>query len=258
MKKIGISLLLSGLLSINLIANDKLQEKKEFNKIGFVSYSKIDNSIIEKKLGNSSLYKMFKSKGFKLKNSYKFKNMNNYLITDDNSKTSFIITNDNLIIFDKGMILNDKGELLSKIPEPFKPINMKKKYSNLVAFSVGNDKNPEIYVITDPDCPFCVEFEQKALKEISKKYKVNIILTSLYSEQRKMHPNSIAKIEDIMKEPKEKRLKKLEEIQGIKNKKWVKHDAVNKETYDIRYKELYKDLDFTGTPFIVDSNGKKL
>ena len=254
MKKKILSVALITLLSTSLYS--KVGDVK--SQKGFVSYTQIENKDIKNRLEKLTIFKRFQTKGFEVGDVYKFNNIDYNLIIDKNSDTGFILTKDDKIIFDNKVMIDGNGDLISKIPDPFKPIDMKGKYSKDVTFSLGKEGNPEIYVISDPDCPYCIEFEKKALDKIAEKFRVHVILVSLYDNQRKLHPYSMAKIEDILSEKEEDRRKKLSKIQGEKNKNWKKHKELNSQTYDIRYKELYKDIKFTGTPFLVDSTGRKL
>lgn len=253
MKKILLSVAGITLLSTSLFAKiGDVTEKK-----GYVSYTEIETTKIKDRIKEWDVFARFEKQGFKIDKAYQFNNINYKMIFDKKSETSVIITNDDTILIDNKMLVNKKGELISKIPLPFKKIDMK-KYNKNITFSLGKKGLPEIYIISDPDCPGCIQLEEKGLDSLSEKYRVNVILISLYDPVGKLHPNSNAKIEDILSEPMDKRRNKLKEIQGGENENWISHKAKEDTLYHIKYKEMYKDLKFGGTPSIYSSEGRKL
>jgi len=242
--KLLLGALVLSVASFNLMADKVLSAK------GQVSYSQIKTSTIEAKMKDMPQYKFWQKKGFKISNAYKFVNEPYYYVEDAKTGLAFILTEDDKIIIDKKMMINANGELFSKIHEP---VDMKGKYQDLVAFSLGKEGTPALYVITDPDCPYCVKFEQKTLDKLAKNNRVHVILTAL-----SFHPDSPAKIEDIMALSEDKRRAEMVRIQGLKNKVWKKHSPKDKTSYGVKLANLYKDVSFSGTPFVTDSTGRKL
>lgn len=76
-----------------------------------------------------------------------------------------------------GKAFSPKGEPI-ELPKSIKTIK------DGVAFSMGDGKE-DIYVVTDPDCPWCQKLEVDITPKAKAKYRVNIIPMPL-----QMHPNA--------------------------------------------------------------------
>lgn len=133
----------------------------------------------------------------------------------------------------------------------------KKTVDEGISFSYGNGKN-EIYVVTDPECPYCTRFEQAAVGKLGD-YTVHVIFYPL-----PFHKKAPAMIEWIMqgKNDKEKR-EKMEAVM-------LKHDtAYQMLLQDEKKPFIYsqkideamgrsmravEELEANGTPTVYDTN----
>lgn len=126
-----------------------------------------------------------------------------------------------------------------------------------VAFSYGKGKK-EIYVVTDPECPYCVKFEKSVLGKLDD-YTVHVIFFPL-----SFHKKTPAMVEWIMQgkddAAKKERfeeimLKGSTEYMGLikdANKPFVYSDPVGKKMKKMDKAVL--ELNVRGTPAIYDSN----
>jgi len=125
------------------------------------------------------------------------------------------------------------------------------------AFTIGNGK-VDLYMFTDPDCPFCIQFE-KAIqsKGIKNKYKIYVYLFPLEA----LHPNSRKKSEWILSQPKNKRYEMYQKVMGPNTKlKSYKTADTSKGKKLLKpmidYGNSYVGV--RGTPYIVDETGKPI
>lgn len=142
--------------------------------------------------------------------------------------------------------LNEKGEQLTL------PLNLEQN-KDLAAFTYGNGEK-EVYLFTDPDCPYCIQFEQQ-LAKLKPEYKIYVYLFPLES----IHPDARKKSEYIMSLPKDKRAEAYKAVQGVKTTNTDWKVDVSQEVKDsirdmIKYQNDYVGV--KGTPFLVDKNGK--
>lgn len=130
-----------------------------------------------------------------------------------------------------------------------------------VSFSYGTGKK-ELYVVTDPECPYCVKFE-KALEGKLDDYTVHVILFPL-----SFHKNAPAMVEWIMegKNDAEKR-ERFEQLM-LKNsttykslikdpKKPFKYSALTQEKMN-KTRKAVEELGVRGTPATYDSKFNEL
>ncbi len=126
-----------------------------------------------------------------------------------------------------------------------------------VAFTYGNGKE-EIYLITDPECPYCSKFEEEAKGRLND-YTVHVILFPL-----SFHKKSPAMIEWIMmgKDDTEKKIrfedvmlkdstKYTELIKDVK-KPFVHSPEV--QVYKKRSEAAAREVNMRGTPALYDAN----
>ena len=147
-----------------------------------------------------------------------------------------------------GRVLKNNGEMLiPNFPKNAKIIN------NGVLFTFGNGKK-EIYLVTDPECPFCRMMEKEKKEMLSKNYKVHVILMPL-----PFHKDAKAMSYYILagKTDKEK-AKRLQAVLSGSNE-W-KNFHPTKEQIKTFNQELNKaqkaaiELGAQGTPSVYDKN----
>jgi len=139
-----------------------------------------------------------------------------------------------------------------------KPISFPKDVKvikDAISFSYGNGKK-DLYLVTDPECPYCIKFE-KASQGKLKDYRVNVILYPL-----PYHKKSPAMVEWIMqgKDDAQKR-ERLEQIM-VKNstiyKKLIKEPTKPFQTSGKlklmieKSKKAMNELGVRGTPAVFD------
>jgi len=153
------------------------------------------------------------------------------------------------------------GTVIMENGKPFSiPYDMMQHISKS-AIKIGTEKDPnkQIFVFTDPDCPYCIRFGDSMIKKLVKKgYSINLFLFPLTG----LHPKSKEKSLYLLSLPKEKRLEALKRIQGNNNKnnEWKVKDATLKDA-KVKLKEqveIGKAIKLTGTPFIVNEYGQRI
>jgi len=230
MKKI----LLSVGLIVSLFGSDKILKKEE--TINLLKLTPIYYRV------KSQLDKEIKLKGVEQKDFYILtlqtpEGSGNIFITKDKKYT--ILGN----IFD-----NKKHNVLT----PHYKVN-KEIVKKGILFSFGEGKK-DLYVVTDPECPFCREFEKKAKNsKLMKDYKVHIIFLPL-----SFHKHSKAMIYYILSADNEK--EKIERfhktLSGDNSWKKFTPTKEQKEKIDKEIKLSKKaaaELGVQGTPSFYDS-----
>ena len=139
------------------------------------------------------------------------------------------------------------------IPVDLRPF---KKDAGIV---IGNGKNKdkELFVFTDPDCPYCIKFEA-SFDELEKKgYTIY-----LYFYPLSFHKDAKAKSLYIMTLPKNKRMKKLAAIQGAKNpnREWdiAKEKLAKAKPILEKHLDLANKINVSGTPSVFDAYGLRI
>ena len=125
-----------------------------------------------------------------------------------------------------------------------------------IAFTYGNGKK-EIYLITDPECPYCSKFEQAANGKLAD-YTVHVILFPL-----SFHKKSPAMIEWIMRGKDDRKKKaRFEEVmlKGLKKYKELIKDekkpfvySSEAQAYMKKSGEAARELNMRGTPALYDA-----
>jgi thiol:disulfide interchange protein DsbC len=235
MKKV----LLSLSLVVSVFASDEL-----------LPQSKIDTIIQKTPLFNQikSRFKNSKIKGVEKKDFYII------TIYDKRGEGNFYVTKD-LKYTILGQIIQNKTKkpLLADYPvEPFK--GNKEIVKDGIVFSFGSGKK-DLYVVTDPQCPFCQRFEKLAQKvHLSEKYKIHIIFLPL-----SFHKHSKDMIYYILsadsESQKAKRFK--ETLSG--GDEWKKFKATSQQKQKIdaqieKSKRAVEELGARGTPTFYDEN----
>jgi len=240
MKKIflGLSLVAS------LFASDKVLNQKEVLNI----------------IKDTPVYTQLKPKLNKEINVKGVEKKDFYVITFYNKKGSqniFITKNLKYTIL--GMVLNNttKRPLTPNYPaEPFK--GNKQIVKNGVLFSFGKGKE-DLYIVTDPECPFCQRFEQMAKNtNFGKKYRIHVIFLPL-----PFHKHSMAMIEYILsaKTESEKAKRFHQTLQGSNEWKNFKPTTEQKATIKKeleKSKKAVEELQARGTPTFYDKNMKEI
>ena len=155
MKKI----ILSGLLTLSLFASDKMLSKIEINNV--LKSTPIYNQLAPQLKKGKIKVKATKKDGF-------------YIIELDTPRGKgllYVTANKKYTIL--GRILKRNGQML--IPNFPKHAEIIKKG---VMFTFGKGKK-NIYLVTDPECPFCREMEREKRNLLTKDYTVHVILMPL-------------------------------------------------------------------------------
>ena len=231
MKKILLSI---GIVA-SLFASDKLLTKKELNEVlkSSIIYPKLSKDI---KKGIVKVRGVFKD-GFYIINIKTPRGAGNIYITKDKKYTIL------------GNVLNNKDG--SPLRANF-PVN-KKIVQNGVLFTFGKGKK-DIYVVTDPECPFCRIMEAKTKKILEKNYKVHIILFPLpfHKHARAMSYYILAAKTD---EEKAKRFREvLEGSNAWKNYKPTKEEKAKFDKMLNNSKKAVIELGAKGTPTVYDKD----
>jgi len=155
----------------------------------------------------------------------------------------------------------DKNGKKSKFTKsPTRIAKIKHLIDNAVSFSYGTGKK-DLYLFTDPQCPYCQKFETNA-KGLLEDYRIHVILYPL-----RFHKNAPAMIEWIMQglDDKEKHAR-AEAIMVHKNQDYrliltknkpFKYSTMLSASLS-KGKNVARLLNVTGTPIIFDSQFHKL
>lgn len=224
--------------SVNLTANQTYLSKSKV--LNILKKIPNDNKLIQDyKTGkvkvyvqniNPDYYGLVIKKGFQTSNAFMSKN-EKYLIL--------------------GRIIDLKTQ---KILTAHPPVNVEAVKKGVV-FTFGKGKKV-IYVVTDPECPFCKRLfdNKKAMSELNNNYKINVILYPLsfhkYSKEMSLYV--------LAGKTAKERHQRLEEMyKGSNAFQKVKYTKVQKEKLEKELnlsKNAAKALSFTGTPEFFDSN----
>jgi thiol:disulfide interchange protein DsbC len=122
-----------------------------------------------------------------------------------------------------------------------------------VAFSFGDEGKKDLYVVTDPECPYCAKFEKMSKGKL-KDYRVHVILMPL-----SFHKNAKAMSYYILNGKDDaQKLKRFAETVTKQNTNY-KNFTPSKEQLSIYSKYLMnsqnaaKELGATGTPMVFDA-----
>jgi thiol:disulfide interchange protein DsbC len=229
-----------GLLTLSLFANDRVLNQTEALKI----------------LKSSPIYHQIEPK---LKQGFKVKGQDKgdfYLITIYNKRGEgnlFITKNLKYTIF--GNILNNKTAKIIRPNYPPKSFSGNRNIvKNGIVFTIGHG-NKEIYVVTDPECPFCRLFEKLSEKlHLADRYTIHIIFMPL-----SFHKHSKAMIYYILsaKNDKEKIKRFKETLNGSNAYLKFKPTKEEKEKIDkiiAKSQKAAEELGARGTPSFYDKN----
>jgi len=232
MKKI----LLSLSLVASLFGSDKVLTQKEVTNV-------LHHTPIFNKIKKGIKTKGVEHKDFYIITLYNNRGEQNVFVTKDLKYTLL------------GLVLDNKTKM------PIEPDYPSKKFSgnkadveNGVVFSFGNGKK-DLYVVTDPECPFCQKFEKISQKHhLNDKYRFHIIFLPL-----SFHKNSKAMIYYILsgKDDQEKAQRFKETLTGSNKWKSFTPTKEQKQKIDAKLaqsKKAVQELGAKGTPSFYDSD----
>jgi thiol:disulfide interchange protein DsbC len=146
------------------------------------------------------------------------------------------------------VIDNEKNKLLL----PHFPVN-KKIVQNGILFTFGKGKK-DLYLVTDPQCPFCRMMEAKTKKTLEENYKVHVILFPLpfHKYAKAMSYYILAGKTDAEK------AKRLQDILGGSNE-WKNFHPTKAQKAEFdkmleNSKKAVEELGARGTPTVYDKN----
>jgi len=145
----------------------------------------------------------------------------------------------------------------NKTKEPLQfPVN-KKVVNEGVVFTFGKGKK-EIYLVTDPECPFCKKMEKMKKDVLEKEYKVHVILMPL-----PFHKNAKAMSYYILAgKTDSERAKRMKEVllgsDAWKKYKPTKEEIAKYEKELQRSQQAAMELGARGTPSVYDENFKPI
>jgi len=231
MKKI----LLSLSIVAALFAGDRILSKQELDSV-------LKSSILYPKLKEDMKKGVIKVSGVETDSLYVI------IIKTPRKSGNIYITKDKKYTIIGNVINNKTGSMLS--PRTHK-VN-KKTVQEGITFSFGKGKE-DLYVVTDPECPFCRMMEKSAGESLGEKYRVHVILFPL-----SFHKNAKAMSYYILagKNDQEKAKRFKEVLNGSNAWKNYHPTKAEKEKFDKILKNAKKavnELQAKGTPSIYDS-----
>lgn len=128
-----------------------------------------------------------------------------------------------------------------------------------VAMTNGNPKGEAIYLVTDPECPYCKKFEENMDPEAAKKYAINIIPMPL-----SFHKNAVPMFYWILSGKDKKEVQDRFHAVMVKNdKSWEKFtpSEAEKTKLDEKIKNgmnAAMELKAGGTPSVFDKDFKQM
>ncbi|NPA55152.1 MAG: thioredoxin fold domain-containing protein [Epsilonproteobacteria bacterium] len=183
-----------------------------------------------------------------------------YIITiyDKNMEANFFVTKDYKYTI-LGTILDNKKRIPIVADYPAtKFTGNRATVLNGVVFSFGSG-DKDLYVVTDPQCPFCRKFEKLAQKyHLSQKYKIHVIFYPL-----SFHKDAKAMIYYILDaKTQQQRAKRFHEVlmgsDKYKSFKPSPKELIRLKKELARSKQAAVELNIKGTPSFYDSNLKEI
>jgi thiol:disulfide interchange protein DsbC len=222
-------------LAVSLFASDKLLSQKELNNV-------LKSSILYPRLAQDIKKGIIKVRGVKKDGFYIIniqtkRGAGNIYITADKKYTII------------GRILNNKNGSILQANFPVS----KKVVEKGISFTFGKGKK-DLYVVTDPECPFCRMMEKETKDNLSKNYKVHVILFPLpfHKHAKAMSCYILAGKNDT------ERAKRFKETL-LGGNQWKNYKPTKKELQKCM-QELQKskkaaiELQAKGTPSVYDKN----
>ena len=227
MKKI----LISSILALSLFGFDKILPQNETMEV--LKSTPLYNQLKQIK---GAKYKAVKKDGFYI-----------IIIDTPRGKALLYVTADKKYTV-LGKVIDKNGKvLLPDLPKNAQTVK------NGVMFTFGKG-NKDIYVVTDPECPFCRMMEKQKRDVLSKNYRVHVILMPLpfHKHAKAMSYYILAGKTD---EERAKRMKEtLEGSNAWKNFHPTK-EQIKKFNEELKKaKKAANELGAQGTPSVYDSN----
>jgi len=222
LKKIVTAGLSLGLISTFALASSS---KDKVYKVKDVSYQSTSYPAL---INQIKAFPIFNKPGLKIKNVMKVSNgLYSFKASFRGRTFTFFWDKDKNALFNTEMFIEKNGNIITT-PK----IIDQKLLKETIAFTFGSGKKGEIYLFTDPQCPFCRGFEKHFGKKLED-YKVHVIFFPL-----SFHPKATPLVEWIMeaKTPQE-RYKRT--VEAMKNPDLTKagKDLGFKHWNDPKYRE---------------------
>jgi thiol:disulfide interchange protein DsbC len=240
MKKI----LLSLSLVASLFATDKMLSSSKAMQV--LKATPIYNNL-KSKLNNGLKVKGVDKKDFYIITVYDKRGEGNFLVTKDLKYTIL------------GNVIDNKTSRPIRADYPAQPFKGNAQVvKNGVLFSFGSGKK-DLYIVTDPECPFCQRFEKIAKKtDFAKKYRIHVIFLPL-----PFHKDSMAMIDYILSAPTEaEKVKRFHQtLQG--GNEWRSFKPTSAQKVKVakeiaKSKKAVAELGARGTPSFYDENMKEI
>jgi len=128
-------------------------------------------------VSNAQLFKKFNTK---VKRVMKMSNGLYYVQAERNGRIfEFYWDKDKKAFFNTPVLLTADGKVIKA------PVILDKKLlKESIAFTFGTGKKGELYLFTDPQCPFCKRVEKRLGNKLEKNYKTHVILFPLSFHNR--------------------------------------------------------------------------
>jgi len=158
-------------------------------------------------------------------------------------------------------VILGKAFTAQKGEELFIPVDMK-SFTKDAAFSIGTGKK-ELFLFTDPECPYCVNLEKEVISKLTKEklneIKIHVILFPL-----PFHKNATNMSYYVMSQ--KDNASKYKAIKEIMLNNDTTYAAAKYSTSELeklngsldKQMEVIQKLGVNGTPTILDINGKKI
>ncbi|MEO1927820.1 MAG: thioredoxin fold domain-containing protein [Nautiliaceae bacterium] len=246
MKKIVLSLS----IVVSLFAGDKLLTSSEARSI-------LKESVI---YDNPALKQLINKGTVKVKGVEK---QDFYIITiqTPNGSGDIFITKDKKYTI-IGRVINNKTKEELKPKYPF--TGSKKTVENGIMFTFGKGKK-DLYLVTDPECPFCRMMEAKTKDNLEKNYRVHVILfplsfhkdakaMSYYILSAKTNEEKAKRFKEVLTGNKQEIIKKVNAFNKTLSKE--EKEKIDKELANSR--KAVMELGARGTPSVYDENFSKI
>jgi len=245
MKKIILSLSIVA----SLFASDKILSQSQAKSL--LKKTILDNP----KLENAIKHGIVKVKGVEKKDFYIL------TIKAPNGSLDVFLTKDKKYTILGRVINNQTGEEL-KAKYPF--TGNKKVVENGVMFTFGKGKK-DLYLVTDPECPFCRMMEAKTKENLEKNYRVHVILfplsfhkhakaMSYYILSAKTNEEKAKRFKEVLTGNKQEIIKKVNAF----NKTLSKEEKEKLDEELAKSKKAVIELGARGTPSVYDEKFNKI
>ncbi len=226
-------------IAASLFAADKMLSQKELNSVlkSSLLYPRLSQDI---KKGKIKVRGVFKD-GFYIINLKTPRGVGNIYITKDKKYTIL------------GNVLNNKNG--SPLSGNF-PVN-KATVVNGIVFTFGKGSK-DLYLVTDPECPYCRMMEAKTKANLEKNYKVHVILFPL-----SFHKDAKAMSYYILAgKTNEEKVKRFQAVLGGSSE-WKNYHPTKEEKAKFNNtiaasKKAVEELGARGTPSVYDKNFDKI